>query len=257
MLRASSSVRSRRGVAAVVAKLDLAGAGTAVHEVDCLGPARTAAREAGAAVPEVVATLDLDGVPVLVETRVDGEIAATRLMRRPALLEGLLADVCGWLERWGVATVRQGPLSREQLERELPAPAEAVAPLLPGGADYLAALRERCDRLAGATVPLCASHNDLTLWNVLLDGDGGIGIVDWEAAEEAAPPLKDFFYAAVDAVAATRGYRDRPAAARDCPPRAGSARSSWRASRPGSRRASGRTPIWPRSPSTLAGSGMP
>jgi hypothetical protein len=207
---------AQRRVAPVVAKLDLSGGGRAALEADCLARLGPAAKEAGAAVPEPVASLDLDGVAVLVETRVDGEIAATRLMRRPAQLEDVLTGVCGWLERWEAATARRQRLSREQLERELLAPAEAVAPLLAGGADYLAALRERCARLAGAPVPLAASHNDLTMWNVLVDAEGGIGIVDWEAAEETALPLKDFFYAAVDAVAAAGGYRDRPAAARDC-----------------------------------------
>jgi len=207
---------TERSVAPILAKLDLTGDGRAPREADCLDRLGPAARGAGAAVPDPVASLDLEGVPVLVETRLDGEIAATRLMRRPALLEDLLVGVCGWLERWEGATARRHRLLPQQLERELLAPAEALAPLLAGGADYLMALRERCARLAGTPVPLAPSHNDLTMWNVLVDGNGGIGIVDWEAAEEAALPLKDFFYAAVDAVAATQGYRDRPAAAREC-----------------------------------------
>ena len=208
---------TERGVAPVVAKLDLAGAARAVGEAERLDRMAPAARGAGAAVPEPIASLDLDGVPVLVESRLDGEIAATQLMRRPARLEKVLAAVCLWLEGWGAATARHRPLTRAQLERELLEPAELIAPLLTkGGAAYLAAVRERCARLAGAPVPLVAAHNDLTLWNVLIDGEGGIGVVDWEAAEVEALPLKDFFYLAVDAVAATRGYRDRPGAAREC-----------------------------------------
>jgi hypothetical protein len=208
---------TERGVAPAVAKLDLAGVARAPSEAERLDRFAPAARAAGAAVPEPIAILDLEGVHVLVESRVEGEIAATRLMRRHRLLEDLLGSVCEWLEGWGAATARHHPLTREQLERELVEPAEVVAPLLrDGGAEYLTAMRERCGRLAGAPVPLVATHNDLTMWNVLVADDGGIGVVDWEAAEEGALPLKDFFYLAVDAVAATRGYRDRPAAARDC-----------------------------------------
>jgi hypothetical protein len=56
----------------------------------------------------------------------------------------------------------------------------------------------------------------MTMWNVLLDRGGRLGIVDWEAAEEATLPLKDLFYAVTDAVAATRRYADRPGAVREC-----------------------------------------
>ncbi len=49
-----------------------------------------------------------------------------------------------------------------------------------------------------------------------MDRRGGIGIVDWETGEESTLPLKDFFYAAGDAVAATARYSDRLAAVRDC-----------------------------------------
>ena len=58
-------------------------------------------------------------------------------------------------------------------------------------------------------MPRVAVHNDLTMWNVLVDRDGSIAIVDWEGAESAALPLADFFYAATDAAAAVRRYADR------------------------------------------------
>lgn len=56
-------------------------------------------------------------------------------------------------------------------------------------------------------MPFVAAHHDLTTANVLV-GDG-LGIVDWDAAEAAALPLTDFFYAAADARAAATGFRDR------------------------------------------------
>jgi hypothetical protein len=54
------------------------------------------------------------------------------------------------------------------------------------------------------------------MWNVLLGPGGELAIVDWESAETATLPLRDFFYMAADAVAAANGYRDRTEAARDC-----------------------------------------
>jgi hypothetical protein len=50
------------------------------------------------------------------------------------------------------------------------------------------------------------------MWNVLFDEQEQLGIVDWEAGQEEGFPLVDFCYAFTDAVAATRGYRDRLAA---------------------------------------------
>jgi aminoglycoside phosphotransferase (APT) family kinase protein len=57
-------------------------------------------------------------------------------------------------------------------------------------------------------------HNDLTMFNVLLDGTR-LGVVDWEAAADRGLPLTDFAYAAVDAVAAIGRYEDRLRAFRD------------------------------------------
>lgn len=207
---------TERGAAPVVAKVALDPAAPASREAERLSRLGPVARQAGARVPELLAVFELQGLPVLLETQVDGEIAAPRLTRRPSLLEGVLVRVCDWLERWQAASSRRRPLPQEQLERELLAPAELLAPMLSNGSAYLAALRERCARLVGAPVPLVASHNDLTMWNVLVDGDGPPGIIDWEAAEEATLPLKDFFYVAADAVAATGGYANRPRAVQEC-----------------------------------------
>lgn len=211
-----------KGTAPVVAKLALDPTAPPSPEEDRLSRLGAAARRAGASVPEVLASFDLHGVRVLVETRVGGELAAPRISRRPTRLEGVLGSVSSWLDRWQAATIRRAPLEAAQLDRELLAPAEMLAPSLSHGERYLATLRERCDRLAGAVVPLTASHNDLTMWNVLIDADGRPGVLDWEMAEEATLPMKDFFYMAADAVAATGGYRDRPGAARACFGEAGS-----------------------------------
>ncbi|HEX6652247.1 MAG TPA: hypothetical protein VF072_05850 [Thermoleophilaceae bacterium] len=202
--------------APVVAKLSLDPAAPVSREAETLASLGAAAALAGATVPEPVASFDLDGIAVLVESRVDGRPAAPELMRRPARLEATLERVADWLERWQRSTAREAPLSRGLLERELLAPAASVAPDLEDGDGYLRALGGVCDSLAGRPAPLADSHNDLTMWNVLLGADGGLGVVDWEAAEAETLPLKDFFYMAADAVAATGRYRDRPEAVRAC-----------------------------------------
>jgi hypothetical protein len=110
------------------------------------------------------------------------------------------------------------PLSYERLHRAAIVPARLLAPQLPGGTDYLAWLEARCADLAGRPAPLVATHNDLTMWNILLDARGSLGVVDWELARQSDLPLSDFSYAIADTVAAAEGYRDRPAAFARCLP---------------------------------------
>jgi hypothetical protein len=54
------------------------------------------------------------------------------------------------------------------------------------------------------------------MWNVLVDAQGAIGVLDWAEAEHAGLPLTDFFYAVADAAAACEGYPHRLEAVRAC-----------------------------------------
>jgi hypothetical protein len=208
------------GAEAVVAKLTLRPGEGAHGEHARLERMGAAAARAGAVVPRALGELSLHGNPVLLESRLEGRIAAPLLARDPALLAPLLERLCSWLGAWQELTASRAPLTRERLEAELLAPARALAPSLEGGERYLAALEERCSAAEGTMAPLTAAHGDLTMWNVLVEGPR-LGIVDWEVAEEATLPLKDLYYALADAVAATRRYTDRPAAVRACFERGG------------------------------------
>jgi len=121
-----------------------------------------------------------------------------------------------WLERWNRSTMTIKPLDPKLLDRELLAPAALLAPLLDHGGAYRNWLTEGCAALVRVPVALVAAHNDLTMWNVLLDEQGRLGILDWEAACEACLPLVDFFYGLTDAVAAAQGYFDRGKAFEAC-----------------------------------------
>jgi hypothetical protein len=90
------------------------------------------------------------------------------------------------------------------------------------GATYLEELTVRCRRIAGCEAPLVASHNDLTMQNVMIDSRGQLGVIDWESGRLAGLPLVDFFYAATDAMAATHHYADRLKAFKACFDRGGS-----------------------------------
>ena len=172
----------------------------------CLGPR---ARWAGAQVPQPLLLEQVHERPVLLQTAMGGQLAASLLASRPGRLFDLMERVASWLENWHRSTVVIEPLDGELLNRELLAPATLLAPFLEQGEEYRHWLTRRCATVVGAPVPFVATHNDLTMWNVLLDEHGRLSIVDWEAGREEAFPLVDFFYAMVDAVAATRGYADR------------------------------------------------
>jgi hypothetical protein len=174
-----------------------------------------AARAAGARVPEVLATGQVGARPVVIQAPVSGRLAAGLLMRSPGRFGDTAGSLTEWLERWNRATV-QTTSAGGHLERELLEPATELATAFPGGPAYRDRLAARCAEVAGAELALVARHNDLTMWNVLLDRRGGIGVLDWAEAEEAGIPLTDFFYAVADAASACAGYPSRLAAVRGC-----------------------------------------
>ena len=165
----------------------------------------------GARVPRLLGRGIAGARPALLETVVEGRSAATLLAREPGRLAHVTEELAGWLERWNRATVATAPAAA-RLDAELLSPAAELATELPEG--YAGWLAERTAALAGAELPLVARHNDLTMWNVRLDGADRLGILDWADAEEAGLPLTDLIYAGADAAAACDGYRDRVAAGR-------------------------------------------
>jgi hypothetical protein len=174
------------------------------------------AQAAGAAVPRPLASSQLDGLPVLVETGVAGRVAATTVSERPRDVPVVLDRVLAWLLRWNRATANAATLTPAVLAQEVLAAARLVARALPSGAAYLDVLERLCREVAGIPVTLAAAHDDLTMTNVLLQRDGSIGVVDWDTARADALPLGDFFYAVVDAYAASERYVDRARAFADC-----------------------------------------
>lgn len=58
--------------------------------------------------------------------------------------------------------------------------------------DELAATRSQLSRLCD--LPLVPEHRDCSPWNILLDGRGRLGVLDWESAERAGLPALDLVY---------------------------------------------------------------
>jgi hypothetical protein len=175
-----------------------------------------AARAAGSRVPHLLAKGEVGARPVLVESLVAGVPAAILLGRHPARFADLARALVDWQERWGGGTSVSVVGDHELIERELTAPARELEGRLPDGPAYRRWLEARARALAGKQLTLVARHNDLTMWNVVLDGHRPIGVLDWAQAERAGLPMTDFYYSVADAAAACDGYRSRLDAVRSC-----------------------------------------
>jgi hypothetical protein len=165
-----------------------------------LGPG---ARRAGARVPDILFTGAASRRTALVEDALSGSRAAEHLRRHPSRLDDVVTKVADWLAHWHIETRVPRLFTPNDLERLILAPARALAPHIPDGAEYV----ERLDRLGrslcGTSVPFAAAHNDLTTWNLLVGGEA-LAVLDWEAAEREALPLVDIEYFVVDAVSTAR-----------------------------------------------------
>jgi hypothetical protein len=201
-----------------IAKLWLSekGADACAREVEGLKLAAGSASNRGVRTPGLLVAGNLHGRPYLVEEVVAGERAAELVERDSSELLHLLPALAAWLLQWHRATARWRQITDEDVERHLLGPARALRQALAAGEACEARLEALGHRLAGKAMPFVATHGDLTMVNVLLDARGSIGIVDWETAAPSGLPLADFFYAAVDAVAASERYADRLAAWTAC-----------------------------------------
>jgi hypothetical protein len=209
------SLPSRKGCAHVVGKVRRGGSTALGQEAANLSRIGAHARVAGARVPEALVAQPLPGRSVLIETGLPGQSAAALLASRPRAFARVLALLADWLEAWNRATLVVRAPEPQELERLVLGPAELLAGELEAGAEYVTWLADRCRRVAEGPVPFVTAHNDLTMFNLLVD-DGRLGIVDWEAADDAQLPLTDFVYAVADAAAATARYADRARAVEEC-----------------------------------------
>lgn len=175
-----------------------------------LGPG---ARKAGANVPHAQQLDKIGGRRVLLQEFIGGRSAAAWLTDQPDRMDDLMERVADWLKCWNLET-RVVRFPKRDLMEELLAAADFLAPRVEPGIEYRNWLTRKCAGLQ-VPVPLVATHNDLTVWNILVDEQGRLGIVDWEAAREEFFPLVDFYYVMLDAVVTAR-HMKRVEAFRAC-----------------------------------------
>lgn len=197
-------------------KVALCGGQRPSREAAALARLGGSAVRAGAAVPDSHVSQGPNGRWQLRLTTLPGQPAVMRLREHPGELMDVLSRIRTWLAAWARHTRRPGTATGDRLRREVLDPAVEMATDLAGGTAYVSWLRTLCGHAAGAPLPSVATHGDLTMSNVLLAPDGGLGVLDWESARDDGLPLTDVVYAAADAVAACEDYRDRRAAFASC-----------------------------------------
>ena len=179
------------------------------NEAAVLAELGHAASAAGAHVPRAICQGALGEHLVLLESVLHGQSAAAIISSAPARAPRIMEVVAGWLQNWNTVTAT-GPrrLTRHELHAWLTGPAAQVGARISGGETYSAWIAERCQRLNEVT-PLVAAHGDLTTWNILIDHQKQLGVIDWEEGRSEALPLVDFFYTMCDAAFVAHGGEPR------------------------------------------------
>lgn len=170
----------------------------------------------GFQIPQILWAGQVGGRNVSLQTVVHGQPAALVLGRSPGLFPQIIERITGWLVQWNLATRSLCALDRCRLDREILTPASLVAPLIEDGEAYQERLQRLCTQFVNTQTALVATHNDLTLWNILIDPQGSMSVIDWEEGKQHGFPLVDFFYAVTDAAASILGYQDRRPALAAC-----------------------------------------
>lgn len=212
--RFSGDARAPTAVAKIRAPADPADGSTS--EAQTLVRVAAGARKAGAAIPDPLAAQSRDGCSIVLETPVLGRTAAVLLGENSDRLSDVRERMAGWIEAWNRSTVVRHALTEERVLEDLIVPARVLAPLVSDGAEYLSWLMGIAVGLTGAVVPFVATHNDLTMSNLVITGTGRLGVVDWEAWREDGLPLVDALYGVADAAAAVERYDDRVKSFVDC-----------------------------------------
>lgn len=176
------------------------------HEAEILDQLRSSVRASGARVPRILRKEENDHRSSLFLSPLKGKPAADLLASHADQLLSLLEEIVSWLERWHSATVKVQPLNVRLLEQNFLALMEQLVSCLPNAEVYRAWLEDRIRSAVGTPFPFVATHNDLTMANLLVDDDVHLGVVDWETGNAASWPLVDFYYAVTDAVRIAQGY---------------------------------------------------
>lgn len=129
---------------------------------------------------------------ILVETALVGEPMDRHMIRRTP--DACCSAVVDWLTTLQVPSRMILPDWFEQLVEEPLRRFETTFPLSDVETELLHQTRELTMPLRGIILPAVILHGDLSHPNILLLGNGHVGVVDWELAKPAGLPASDLFF---------------------------------------------------------------
>jgi hypothetical protein len=160
----------------------------ALVALDRLPPARRHA-------PRLLGRLEVDGLPIAVETAGVGQPLQLLLPHARANGLEIVNAIADWVVELGRATARPAADLRPELRRL----DDEVVPLWAGAPPGLA-----------ASLPAVAAvlqHNDLGCWNILVE-DSTFTVLDWESSRPSGLPLWDLVYFLTDALSGLTAPED-------------------------------------------------
>lgn len=160
------------------------------------------------AAPRLVAFEQFAGTPILVQTALAGRTITPAMLRRRNATSVVQAAV-----EWATALPRTQVMHPDTWAQELiDKPLEQFGSVLADAGEALTrATRTLLEPLRRTPIPLVFEHGDLSHPNLILLGDGRLGVIDWELARPQGLPGHDltFFLAYVASA------RKRPASRED------------------------------------------
>ena len=132
---------------------------------------------------------------ILVESALPGRLMTPRVVRRQP--DACIEAVTDWLAEFHRETRASGcrlpgrvmTLVNNQLNRLEPIVAQE-----PAAPELLLRVRRETSRLESLKVPLVFEHGDLSSPNLLMLGNGRVGVLDWELADPRGLPAVDLFF---------------------------------------------------------------
>jgi aminoglycoside phosphotransferase (APT) family kinase protein len=141
-------------------------------------------------VPRPVAFDEHHGVPLFVQTALQGRLLARPLARkRPG---GWAESAAAWLATFPSTGGNDEGACDRLVERPLRAFAATVGQAW--ALDLVDRTRELVAPLRAATFPLVLEHGDFAHPNIVVLPDGGLGAIDWELGEEQGLPAHDLTF---------------------------------------------------------------
>jgi Phosphotransferase enzyme family len=164
------------------------------NELACLGALEKHAVLADGRAPRPLFRANVQGLALVGETVVGG--VSFRSRARPERGCPVTAAAVATLNELALGTARRESGGGAALGAALGTLLERYAAVDGGRADTVRSLTRVFAPLtaAGDAVPAVFLHGDPTTFNMLVGAGGGVGLVDWENAEPAGPPLWDVVY---------------------------------------------------------------